>query len=64
MLKEQGHHMSEQGVKLIDLILSQMNNNRLSTNSSQPAIDRALLLAEITKLLSGPSNFELRNGRK
>lgn len=64
MLKEQGHHMSEQGVKLINLILSQMNNNRLSTNSNQPVIDRALLLVEITKLLSESSNFELRNGRK
>jgi hypothetical protein len=64
MLKEQGHHMSEQGVKLIDLILSQMNNNRLSTISSQLGVDRALLLTEINQLLSGPSNFEIRNGRK
>lgn len=64
MLKEQGHHMSEQGVKLIDLILSQMNNNRLSTTSSQLGVDRALLLTEINQLLSGPTNFEIRNGRK
>jgi hypothetical protein len=28
LLKEQGHHLSEQGAKVIDLILSQMNNNR------------------------------------
>lgn len=56
--------MSEQGVKLIDLILSQMNNNRLSTTSSHPGVERALLLAEINQLLSGPSNFELRKGRK
>jgi len=64
MLKEQGHHFSEQGVKLIDLILSQINNNRLSTSLSQPVIDRASLLAEVNQLLNGPSNFELRNGRK
>ena len=61
-LKEQGHHLTETGVKLIGLILSQMNNNRLSSNSSPP-VDRALLLDEINQLLSGPSNFELRNGR-
>lgn len=64
MLKEQGHHLSEQGAKLIGLILSQMNNNRLSTASSQPVIDRALLLAKINQFLSGPSNFEIRNGKK
>ena len=64
MLKEQGHHLSEQGVKLINLILSQMNNNRLTTTSSQPAVDRALLLVEVNQLLSGPSNFEIRNNRK
>lgn len=64
LLKEQGHHFSKQGVKLIDLILSQMNNNRLSTSSSHPVVDRPLLLAEIKLLLLEPSNFELRNGRK
>jgi hypothetical protein len=65
LLKEQGHHLSKQGVKLIDLILSQMNNNRLSTTAySQPAVDRTLLLAEINLLLNEPSNFGLRNGRK
>jgi hypothetical protein len=63
MLKEQGHHFTEQGVKLINLVLSQMNNNRLSTSSNQPVVDRALLLTEINQLLSGPSNFETRKGR-
>lgn len=56
--------MTEQGVKLIDIILTQMNNNRLSTTSSHPTVDRTLLLAEVNLLLSGPSNFGLRNGRK
>ncbi len=64
MLKEKGHHLSEQGTKLIELILSQMNKNRLSTASSQPIIDRVFLLAEINKLISGPSNFGVRNGKK
>ena len=63
MLKEQGHHLSKQGIKLLDLILSQMNNNRLSTNSSQPVSDRESLLVEVNLLLNGPSNFELRNDR-
>jgi hypothetical protein len=47
---------------LIELIISQMNNNRLSTNYSLP-ISRALLLDEINQLLLGPSNFELKNGK-
>ena len=50
MLKEQGHHLSEQGTKLIDLILSQMNKNRLSTASSQPIIGSGL--GELLKLIS------------
>lgn len=62
-LKEQGHHLSKEGIELIDKILSQMNNNRLST-SGKPVVDRTLLLAEIEQLLNGPSNFELRNGKK
>ena len=41
-----------------------MNNNRLSTSSSQPIIDRGSLLVEVNQLLNGPSNFELRNDRK
>jgi hypothetical protein len=39
-----------------------MNNNRLST-SGMPKIDRTLLKAEIAKLLSGPSNYEIRDGK-
>ena len=41
-----------------------MNRNRLSTSSSQPIADRAQVLDQVNLLLSGPSNFELRNGRK
>jgi hypothetical protein len=62
-LKELGMHYTDEGVKLIDQILSQMNINRLSTNS-KPKADRTFLLVCINKLLrSGGSNFEIRNGR-
>ena len=40
-----------------------MNNNRLSTTSIQP-VDIKFLLDEINQLLSGPSNFEIRNARQ
>ena len=59
-LREHGHHLSENGTKVIDLILSQMNNNRLSTKRSKLVIDRALLDSNINKLLEGPSNFEVK----
>lgn len=58
-LKELGLHYTEEGQKLILVILSQMNNNRLSTSRS-PVVDRALLLEEIEKFLKGPSNLEER----
>lgn len=61
-LKEKGHHYSKEGKDLIDLILSQMNNNRLST-SNQPLIVRDELNLKIQTLLNKPSNFELREGR-
>ena len=32
-LKELGQHYTEQDIKVIDLILSQINNGRLSSNS-------------------------------
>jgi len=61
-LKEQGHHYTDQGLRLIELILSQMNNNRLST-SKAARIDRALLHADIHRMLSGPSNYEIKGDR-
>lgn len=66
MLKEKGHHFTEQGVNLIDRILNQMNNNRLSTNTKvlKSNVDRSLLLADIKDILNGPSNFEVKNGKK
>lgn len=63
-LKEQGHHLSKKGANLIDLIISQTNNNRLSTSLKHAAVDREQLLAEVNELLNGPSNFEIRDGKK
>ena len=58
-IRNLGLHYTEKGVEVINLILSQMNSNRLSSKSrSTPVIDRALLQIEIEKLLMGGSNFE------
>jgi hypothetical protein len=61
-LKELGLHYTENGLKLINQILSQMNLNRLSSNT-KPKIDRISLLENINRFLTGESNFEIRNGR-
>ncbi len=58
-LKDLGLHYTEEGKKLILLILSNMNNNRLST-SKLPREDRAVIQTEIARLLKGPSNYEIR----
>ena len=57
-------HLAEKGIKLIDLIISQTNNNRLSTSLNHVVGDRVQLLAKVKELLNGPSNFEIRNGKK
>lgn len=60
-LKNLGLHYVEEGVKVINLIIGRMNNNRLSTSTaglSQPRLDA--LQRDIEKLLSGPSNFETK----
>lgn len=54
-----GHHYRGEGVRIINNILSQMNNNRLTTRRSTLA-DRVVLESEIKKLLEGPSNFEVK----
>ena len=54
-----GLHHSEEGVRVINLILSQMNSKRLSTNDLD-RVERALLNTQIEKLLNGPSNFEIK----
>lgn len=55
-LKKLGLHYTEKGVTIINLIISQMNLNRSSTNAakmSQPQLDA--LKDDIVKLLAGPS---------
>jgi hypothetical protein len=57
-----GLHYKDEGKNLIQRILDQMNNNRLST-SGKPAVDRTLLLSDLAKLLSAGSNYEMKGGR-
>lgn len=59
-LKQKGQHFTEIGINLINKILSQMNNNRLSTNSKKVSVDRDALQLEADKLLAAPSNLEIR----
>ena len=40
-----------------------MNYNRLST-SKAPKVNRTLLQEDIVKLLNGPSNYEIKEGKK
>lgn len=62
-LKERGHHYQEQGINILNLIISQMNNSRLSRNrdASLPIVDREQLYVDIINLLNGPSNIEVRD---
>lgn len=62
MLKDKGLHYTDEGLKLIHLIVSQMNNRGLS-NSGLPVKDRVSISTEIQRFLNGPSNYELREGR-
>ena len=61
-LRNLGLHYTAEGLKVINIIISQMNNCRLSSSRSKgiASVDRALLQIEIDKLLNGPSNFEER----
>jgi hypothetical protein len=45
---KKGLHYTPEGKALINRVLSQMNNNRLS-NSKAPRVDRDLLKADIAK---------------
>lgn len=60
-LYKKGLNYLQEGEALIKRILSQMNNNRLST-SRVPKVDRDLLQVDIVKLLSEPSNYEIKDG--
>ena len=60
-LKEKGHHYTEEGFKLIQLIINQMNKHRLSSSGS-PVVDRVSLNSKIQDML-GKSGDENKNGR-
>lgn len=65
-IQKKGLHFTPEGNNLIDRILDQMNNNRLST-SGKPQINilgRVKLIEDITKLLSTPSNYEYQEDGK
>lgn len=55
-LKELGLHYTDEGLKLIDQILSQMNVNRLSSNS-KPKGDRTSLLKDINRFFNWGVQF-------
>ena len=62
-MKGLGLQYQPKGVEVLDIILSQMNKNRLST-AGNPLVDRSKLDTEINNLLTGPSNYEMREGEK
>lgn len=62
LLNKLGLHYLPEGIKLINLILSKMNNGRLS-NSGSSLIDRDYIDLELARLLNGPYNYELINGK-
>lgn len=62
-LRKMGHHYIPEGKALIECIVKQMNNYRLSTNTNHPKVDRTLLLDNVAKLLNGPSNYEIKDGK-
>lgn len=58
-IRNLGLHYTKKGLEIIKLILSQMNNNRLSSKLRlNPLTDRALLQIEVYKLCMEGSNFE------
>ena len=61
MLRDKGFQYTDDGLKLIELIMSQMNNRRLSS-SEVAIVDREFLYKEINLILNKPSNLEVRNG--
>lgn len=63
-MKEKGFQYQDEGLELIKLILSQMNNNRLSTRNTTQKVDRNELYLKINELLNRPSNYDNRNGRR
>lgn len=61
-LRDRCHHYEEKGDNIMSLIVSQMNNKRLSTKGGSK-VDRMSLQKSLNELLSGPSNCEIREGK-
>jgi hypothetical protein len=62
-LREKGHHYTPKGKHLIDSIIGQMNNNRLSTLSGLPGEDRNFLTSQAKIILQGPSKYKKEKGK-
>lgn len=59
-IRLKGLHLLPEGSRIIEKIIGQMNDNRLST-SGKPLVDRDLLKASINKLLSiSPAVYEIK----
>ena len=57
-LKDLGQNYTKLGVETLELIASQMNIKRLSTNPTlHSTVKREVLDEKINKLLNSPSNF-------
>lgn len=69
-LRQLGLHYTSAGLKVIEQIFSQINNNRLSTaplnlineGKKSSVVDKILIQKDIDRLLTGPSNLEIREG--
>nr|QDG01226.1 LAGLIDADG endonuclease [Scytalidium sp.] len=55
-----GYHTLSEGIELINLIKSQMNNYRLSSNSAIK-IDQNIILEKLNYIFSLPSPYEIKN---
>ena len=62
-LREEGFHLTEEGLRIISELRSQINNFRLSTNKTPEKVDRCQLIKEANELLNGPSNYEYIDGK-
>jgi hypothetical protein len=56
-LKQLGLHYTDEGIRVINLIVNQMNLKRLSSSNSVK-VDKESLNKSIVNLLNGPSNIE------
>lgn len=63
--RKKGFHYTAEGANLVERILSQMNNNRLSTNKTTGLLNhRDVFLSDIAIMNSKVSNYEHRGNGK